>query len=61
MVRVHHQTDGAGVVVHEQNFLPRSAAIRGLENAAVRIRREHMSHGSDIDNVGIPGIDQRSR
>ena len=58
ITRIHHQTDRPGVVVHEQNFLPRSAAIRGLENAAVRIGSEHMPHGSNVHSVGIPGIDE---
>ena len=58
MIRIVHQTDCPGIVVHEQNFVPRFAAIRGLENATVRIGTEHMSHGSDIDNVRILRIDE---
>ena len=56
MIRVIHQTDGPGVIVHEQNFVPRFATIGGLEHAAVGIGSEHMSHGSDVDNVRILGI-----
>ena len=53
MIRVHHQTDGAGIVVHEQNLFPGFAAIRGFEDAAVRIGREHVPHRCDINDVGI--------
>jgi hypothetical protein len=57
VIRIRYQADGAGIVVDEQNLLPRLASISGLEDPAVKVRREHMAHRCYIDNVRVFLVD----
>src|SRR5581483_11367963 len=53
IARIHHEVDRAGLVVDEQNLLPGLAAVSGLEDAAIGVRREHMPHRCGIHDVRV--------
>jgi hypothetical protein len=61
MALVHRDVDAAGVLVDEQNFIPRLAAVGGFENAALRVRFEHVSHRGRKDDVRVARIDRERR
>ena len=55
--RIHHEVRRAGLVVDEQHLLPALAAVKGAEDAAVRVRSPHMALRCHVDNVGVPRVD----
>src|SRR5262249_28311889 len=56
IARIHREVDGAGVFVLIQDFVPRAAAVRGLEDAALGIRSPEMSGRRHVDDVGVAGV-----
>ncbi len=59
IARVHDQVDAARILVDEEHFLPRRAAVGRLKNAALRVGLEDVSHRCGIDDIGIAGIDHQ--
>jgi len=57
IARHHHEVGGAGRVVHEQHLLPRLAAVRGAEYAALRIRRPDVTERGHEHDIGVGGVD----
>src|SRR5262249_46612275 len=53
VVRIEHELDRAGLVVAEENFFPRLAAIFRSEYAALGIRRRMMAECGDVDEIRI--------
>ena len=55
--RIHHDVDGAGVLVHEEHAFPRVPAVARPEHAALPLRAVAVALGSNVHDVRIPGID----
>src|SRR5262249_25588090 len=54
---VDRDRDDAGLVVDEQDFLPRLAAVRRAVHAALRSPAERLTDGRDVRDVGILRMD----
>jgi hypothetical protein len=59
--RVHHQVDGAGVLVDEEHALPGLAAVLAAVDAALRVGAEEVAEHRGIDEVGVLGMDAHAR
>src|SRR5690349_19181062 len=57
IARVHVDIDGASLVVHKQNLLPRRAAVFRPEDAALGIGTERMSHGRYVNEIRVARVD----
>src|SRR6185437_5354551 len=57
IVRVHREARAAGVLVHEEDALPRRAAVGRLEDAALLLRRGDASDRARINDVGVGRVD----
>src|SRR5262249_9525044 len=57
VARIHRDVDEAGLVAYEFAQLPRLAAVGGLVEAALGIRRPCRADGGDVDDVGIRRVD----
>src|SRR5262249_19890330 len=53
VLRVDHQVDDTGPLVHEVNLLPGLAAVGGLVHAAVGARAVQPAQGADVDDVRV--------
>src|SRR5262249_57247019 len=57
---VHRDVNDACLIIDEEDFLPRLAAIRGLEKTAVRVGAVQPAQGADVDDVRVLGMDDDS-
>src|SRR5262249_38112621 len=57
VVRIDDQLVGAGLVVTEQDLVPRLAAVFRTVHAALRIRGRVMTEGRDVHHIRVRGMD----
>src|SRR6185437_6930991 len=57
IARLHYNGTDAGLVIYEENFLPRLAAVCSAEDAALSVGRPCVPKNADQHNVGIARID----
>ena len=60
ILRIEREIVGAGVGADRQARLPRLAAVRGLEHAALAARREQRPLRGHVDDVRVARIDQQA-
>ncbi len=56
--RIHHDIDGAGVLVHEQDALPCSSAVECPKYAALGLRAIAVPQRRDIYEIGVGRVDR---
>src|SRR5581483_11586921 len=55
--RIHRQVDGARPVAHVEHLAPAAAAVRGAEDAALRVRTERVAERRHVDDVRVLRVD----
>src|SRR5262249_1316746 len=61
VVGVEDQVHGAGVAVGEQDALPRLAAVRAAEDAALVAGAVQAAQDGGVHHIGVPGVDANAR
>src|SRR5579859_2719630 len=61
ILRIHGEVGASGVLVDEEDLLPRLAAVGGLEDAALVLRLVHLAGSANVNDVGIGGMHQHAR
>src|SRR5262249_21968385 len=57
VLRVHRQIDEAGILVDELHLRPGLAAVGGLVDAALLVRRPEVAQRRDVHDVGVLRVD----